>query len=378
MKIGILTLPLNVNYGGILQAFALQTTLVKMGHEVVVFDNKFVPCYKRVWYKQCLILLLRLLKSLVKPNVTVFEEKKIKKEYPKLTSNLSRFVEVHLSLEYVQRISSIDVSKYDAIVVGSDQVWRPQYIRSMWNSPVKDAFLCFTTSFEIKRISYAASFGDENWIGNDKKEMSCIASLLQKFDAISVREDTSVSICEKYFGVRPKLVLDPTLLLSGEHYKKLIKDIPFKGKGKILSYILDENEEKLSLINDIASARGLTEIKINMDFSNSVLPINKRILPSVEEWLACFRDAEFVVTDSFHACVFSIIFQKPFIVIANKARGLSRFTSLLSLLNLQSHLLFAPSDYDSNSDYNVSNECMGKLMHLRKESLDFLVNSLKE
>lgn len=79
MKIGILTLPLNVNYGGILQAFALQTTLVKMGHEVVVFDNKFVPYYKRVWYKQSLILLLRLLKSLVKPNVTVFEEKKNKK-----------------------------------------------------------------------------------------------------------------------------------------------------------------------------------------------------------------------------------------------------------------------------------------------------------
>lgn len=121
------------------------------------------------------------------------------------------------------------------------------------------------------------------------------------------------------------------------------------------------NDDKKKILNQVVGDKKLQIMEIDMNYSDLGLPLERRVLPSVENWLASFRDADFVVTDSFHACVFSILFNKPFVVIANKERGLSRFTSLLSQFNLQSHLLFSPSDYNSNSDYSLSNESMENL-----------------
>lgn len=378
MKIGILTLPLNLNYGGILQAFALQDVLRSMGHEVYVFDNDFVPIYKRPFYKQIAVYILRFVKKIVKHDIIIQREKLFEKEYPVLRKNITIFIDKYIHLKKIKTIDSIELNNFDVLIVGSDQIWRPQYISSMWKSKVEDAFLFFTLGSNIMRIAYAASFGIDSWPCHSKNEVKHISSILNEFIAVSVREKTSINLCQSTFKIKPSLVLDPTLLLTKDRYIEFIKDYPSLGDHKLLSYILDMNDDKKTILNQVVGDKKLQIMEIDMNYSDLGLPLERRVLPSVENWLASFRDADFVVTDSFHACVFSILFNKPFVVIANKERGLSRFTSLLSQFNLQSHLLFSPSDYNSNSDYSLSNESMEKLKQLRKASLNFLIKSLKK
>ena len=104
MKIGILTLPLNLNYGGILQAFALQDVLRRMGHEVYVFDNDFVPIYKRPFYKQIAVYILRFANKIVKHDVVIQREKLFEKEYPILRKNIAIFIDKYIHLKKIKGI----------------------------------------------------------------------------------------------------------------------------------------------------------------------------------------------------------------------------------------------------------------------------------
>ena len=149
MKIGILTLPLNLNYGGILQAFALQDVLRRLGHEVYVFDNDFVPIYKRPFYKQIVVYILRFVKKIVKHDIIIQREKLFEKEYPILRKNIVIFIDKYIHLKKIKTIDSIELNNFDVLIVGSDQIWRPQYISSMWKSKVEDAFLFFTLGSNV-------------------------------------------------------------------------------------------------------------------------------------------------------------------------------------------------------------------------------------
>lgn len=122
MKIGILTLPLNLNYGGILQAFALQDVLRSMGHEVYVFDNDFVPIYKRPFYKQIVVYILRFVKKIVKHDIIIQREKLFEKEYPILRKNLVIFIDKYIHLKKIKTIDSIELNNFDVLIVGSDQI----------------------------------------------------------------------------------------------------------------------------------------------------------------------------------------------------------------------------------------------------------------
>ena len=186
--------------------------------------------------------------------------------------------------------------------------------------------------------------------------------LITNFDAISVREDSGVKICKEEFDVDAIQVLDPTLLLKKEDYLSLIdQNEKSVNSGELLYYILDETDKKKQIIKQIANKLGLHPFSINEETENPVIPFDWRIQPPVEEWLQGFSNAKFVITDSFHACVFSIIFNKPFICIGNKQRGLSRFHSLLSMLCLQNRLVDL-KEYDienvlnSEIDWNIVNE----------------------
>ena len=131
-------------------------------------------------------------------------------------------------------------------------------------------------------------------------------------------------------------VLDPTMLLDVQDYVDLVKraDIP-KSKGTLLCYILDETESTTDLISRLASETGLVPFRGNSRVEDWSAPLAERIQPPVEQWLRGFMDAELVVTDSFHACVFSILFHKPFVVVGNKERGLARVKSLLKMFGLE-------------------------------------------
>lgn len=373
MRIGILTLPLHTNYGGILQAYALQTTLERMGHEVVVFDtpNKCpLPPFKDI--PKC--FLKRIIKKILGRNQKIFYEYyQNKKVIPVVSQNTQRFINSHIHRKEISDFKELDGESYDAIVVGSDQVWRPLYFIPGWRwQEIENAFLSFASKWNIKRLSYAASFGTDNWEYTDQQTRRCKA-LLQVFDAISVRETNGVTLCKKYFDIDSVHVLDPTMLLNELDYSIFFqKSNTPKSNGTLLNYILDENEKKRALIMHVANQKCLRAFSVTNPHENDeTKPLNERIKPSVEKWLRGFYDAEFVITDSFHACVFSILFKKQFVVVGNKERGLSRIESLLQCFGIENRIVedsvqvmrLPLIDYD---------KVYVKLEKYRKKSLEFL------
>ena len=334
MRIGILTLPLHTNYGGILQAYALQTVLERMGHDVCVIEKKRQPLRLPLW-KAPLSYGKRILKNLTGNPFPIFYEQKMNREEPIVGQNTDKFINKYIKRRIVDDFSDIKETDFDAIVVGSDQVWRPKY----FNDNIENAYLRFAEGWEIKRIAYAASFGTNEWEYTPEQTERC-AKLLKRFNAVSVREKSGVGLCREHFHIEAKHVLDPTMLLSADDYVKLfeVAGTP-KSSGTLLCYILDETPEKTALVNKIAEEKHLIPFRVNSKVENPMATLSERIQPSVEQWLRGFYDAKLVVTDSFHACAFSILFNKPFIVIGNTKRGISRFTSLLFMFGLMDRLI---------------------------------------
>lgn len=342
MKIGILTLPLHTNYGGILQAYALQTALQRMGHEVIVFDTRKtlkVPLSPMTYTKR---LGYKLFKD---KNTRIMQERYHNRTFPIIAQHTQRFAEKYINRYTIESLLKIDKNDFDAIIVGSDQIWRPIYFCGPFNAKTEDAFLAFTEGWDVKRISYAASFGVDSWEFTVEDTKKCKAAVAC-FDAVSVREDTAVIQCKEYLGVEAKHVVDPTMLLNKEDYVALIKqEHEPASKGTLFKYILDETPEKQTLVNNVAKELGLQPFAVKP--SDKGKP-EERIYPPITAWLRAFMDAEFIVCDSFHGAVFSIIFNKPFIVIGNKERGMSRFNSLLKMFSLEERMI---------TDFNNINVC---------------------
>ena len=369
MKIGILTLPLHTNYGGILQAYALQTVLERMGHEVVVFDKPYI--YEIPLWKKCLAYPKRAIcKYVLKRNAIVRWEKVASYNNITVRRNTQKFINKHIHRKEIKNYSELDANDYDAIVVGSDQVWRPKYFGA-----IENAFLAFTKKWDIKRIAYAPSFGVDTWEYDNKQTENCKA-LVKKFDAVSVREQSGVDLCKKYLDVDAEWVLDPTMLLNAEDYIKLFRDTNTpQSEGTVLDYILDRDDDKDTMIHKIAANTNLKPFRLNSRVEDPTAPLKERIQPAVEKWLRGFYDAKLVVTDSFHACVFSILFKKPFVVVANRERGLSRIESLLGYFGLTDRIVSNASEAMSLSDIDYD-AVYEKLEKMRVSSKSFLQKSL--
>lgn len=375
MKIGILTLPLHTNYGGLLQAYALQTVLESMGHKVVVFDT---PNKKEItdWSYPLTIAKRCVRKLLRRGGTKIFYERWFNKTYPIISRHTQEFVTKYINRLEIKQLKALSSGCFDALIVGSDQVWRPMYFTSMYKTKIEDAYLNFAKDWNIKRIAYAASFGTDEWEYTEKQTKEC-AKLLKLFNTVSTREDSGTMLCKKHFGVGAVQVVDPTMLLDKENYIKLFETASSpKSKGNLLCYILDETQEKLNIIDFVAKTKDLTPFKVNSKVDNQDLTTEERVQPPVETWLRGFYDADFVVTDSFHACVFSILFQKPFIIVGNKKRGLARFYSLLTTYGLQDCLA---SDVNSVKFPEIDwNSVMSKLNEKRLDALTILSNALNK
>lgn len=376
MRIGILTLPLHTNYGGILQAYALQTVLERMGHEVVVFDTPNKAYLPPLWKLPLSMTKRVLLKGLGKVD-RIFIEHHINKTRPVIAQYIQPFIDKHVNRKVIRKFTDLKSQDYDAIVVGSDQVWRAIYF-PMWGEKqdIENAYLSFTEGWNIKRISYAASFGTDDWEYTNEQTLRCKA-LLQMFDAISVRETNGINLCKKYFDVDSVQVLDPTLLLNKFDYSMFFQNANTpKSDGTLLNYILDETEESKIIISDVAKQKSLETFSVNNPYEHDESkPLSERIKPSVEKWLRGFYDAEFVVTDSFHACVFSILFKKQFVVIGNETRGMSRIESLLKMFEIEDRLVTSNFNVKTlpNIDYN---NVYSLLMNMRKNSINYLQEAL--
>ncbi len=331
MKICIITQPLHNNYGGILQAYALQRTLREMGHDVVT-DRYGAPHRRLSTPKR----LFKLASSYFRFYVLRSKRASLAKyqRFPKRHRQALKFAEFDRFVD--QYFRTIDLFKgrcnlrrsevecFDAFVSGSDQIWRTIY------SNVSVYFLDFTNRYNVKRVSYAASFGKDTIEEYSPRDIRRCREAAAYLDLVSVREQSGVGLCKEHFGVEAQHVLDPTLLLNSECYDQLLGDIS-KSAPALMSYILDVTEEKEEIVSQTSSALGLEVRKFSNQTNGSK--------PSIEQWIAAYRDAEFIVTDSFHGTVFSIIYQKPFVAISNAERGASRFLSLLSIFGLEHRLI---------------------------------------
>ena len=196
-------------------------------------------------------------------------------------------------------------------------------------------------------------------------------ALIQQFDLITVREKSAVNLVKDNFNKEAGFVLDPTLLLSKDDYSELFdgKDLP-NNKG-IYTYILDNNDWKDKVVETAKTTLGLPQFSNQHNEQHA----NTKKTPSIEGWIKGFADADFVITDSFHGTVFSIIFNKPFISLVNVGRGASRFESLLDELELMQRLV---EGYDKEKIVETilnpinKNSTALKLKALRKDSMSML------
>lgn len=342
MKVGVLTLPLHTNYGGNLQAYALVTVLKSMGHDawLIKWEKDRTP----LWKSPLTIakrLFLKYLKG--KKEIVVGSGIFDKRKRDAFEVNAKRFINRRISPQTKGFRSTralarhMDGYRFDVIVVGSDQVWRP-------SSNVADYFLGFLDGSRDtpRRVAYGASFGTDQWTFTPSQHQIC-AHHLKKFDAVSVREDSGVLMCLQHFGVQARHVIDPTMLLSHSHYLDLInyensRVLHCSGQG-LFVYVLDATSDKTSAVNSIANSLGLCSFSVAVPTKDSHSTFDLLAVPPVEDWLSGFQEADFVFTDSFHGCVFSIIFNKPFIAYGNNGRGLSRFKSLLRMFHLEDRLI---------------------------------------
>ena len=368
MKIGILTIPFNNNYGGYLQAYALMTVLKNVGHSPTVIMRR--QNRRRFALRAKLSFFIK----------NVFKTVKERRRYPYNLNqetlfkfrgkNMLTFVNRNIQpqtryLYTTEALHSQCNGSFDAYIVGSDQVWRPVYVKDI----VSNFFLDFVSEPYVKRISYGASFGSSTPEYTEVEKKVC-GSLLEQFDAVSVRESGALSVFEN-LGWRvnhPQVVPDPTMLLSKTHYKELIPSVNTKAKGSIFCYVLDKNDANTEIISTIQQ-RLQKHIYEIADIQKGYA-----VLPSIETWLSAIRDCDFVITDSYHGTVFSIIFNKPFLVCVNKNRGADRFTSLLETFGLENHTSLVYPDIDDHFDWAAVNSV---LEEKRKEGISFLEKALK-
>ena len=336
MRIAIITLPLHTNYGGILQAYALRKILMDMGHQCDVIDREEKLVMPPSW-KMPLVHMKRMLKNVFMfgKGPEVFRERRIRKEFPIVASEVLKFTGDLVSPRTVKKYSDLQLGEYDAFIVGSDQVWRPRYFGN-----IEDAFLKFTEKWNVRRIAYAASFGTDV-LEYTYEELEACTYLLKRFDGVSVREKGAVELCDEWFEREDAVhVLDPVMLPDAEHYSALASiagESP--AKGKVVTYILDESAEKKALVERVSgwTSSGIHDVSVNP--RDGSRPVEERVVPSMESWIGAFADAGFVVTDSFHGCIMSILFHKPFLVVGNASRGLSRVTSLLEMFGLEDRMV---------------------------------------
>ena len=383
MKIAIQTLVGHTNYGCILQAYALQTVLQRMGHEVVILNRREnYPSVKLFIYRIC-----SLIKCLCR--IYILRDKRyvlcnplnhayiVKKEESVDFSLMEQFVNEKLNYSPLFRSSRalkkyVDKQDFDCFIVGSDQVWREIYVPNIY-----DSFLGYLSKEnKAKKIAYAASFGtDDNPISTPK--LSACIDLLKRFNFISVREKTAVDICENVFSVKSVHVLDPTMLLSIDDYRMIFEaNTIYRSPGTLLTYVLDEKEYINNIIAQFSKQQNLVPFSVNaLEKVESLFYTYRQ--SSLEAWLRGFHDAEFVITDSFHACVFSILFNKPFVCLGNKSRGNARFESLLGMFGLRNRVVDEISKLESVFKTPIDwNQVNGIIKQQRKKSMFFLERAL--
>ena len=364
MKVSVITRHAITNYGSLLQALATQQVVEDMGYECEIIDYvrqdesyrehektllKSKPKWNSNFFLRCAYLVLRQPESILAG-----------KKFEKQRENY-----LNLSDRYNTRDSLMDNCPHaDVYMTGSDQVWGPTEDGTYDDN----YFLNFVK--EKKKIAYAGSFGRTE-ITEERKDL--FKKYLSDYSHVSVREDSAVEILRE-LGIKAVQVLDPTLLLDNTYWSKLTKDI--SGEKYILIYQLHNDKRLGEYAKKIAKEKGLKLIRVSASFHQINRPGKLVWCPSASEFLGYIKNADLMITDSFHGTAFAINFNTPFVeVLPNNKTG-TRNMSILSLTGLTDRIWrednadVADKPIDFSYANHVLSEMRIKSRSILKEMID--------
>ena len=321
MKVGIITFHRAINYGAVLQTYALKRKIDELGNNTKVID--YINLKEE---KSSKIIKTNSLKSLIGSLIKLkFSRQKNKK----FIIFRKKYLDLTPEIKNKDRIKDLD-KVFDLFFTGSDQVWN-------YNITGGDMTYLLDFASDDKKNSYAASFGVTEI---DKKYEKKYKNLLEKFSNISVREEMGKRIVNKLCNKEVYTVLDTTFLLEDIEWKKIAKS--YKEDKYVLIYLLTYSEQIYQLAEKLSMDFGLKIIVIAVDIKT--FKFNRKykyyLSAGPEEFLGLFMNAEYVITNSFHGTVFSLIFNKKLIVdyLSDKGKNI-RLENILKLFNLEDRVL---------------------------------------
>ncbi|GAB4318049.1 MAG: hypothetical protein Kow0019_19440 [Methanobacteriaceae archaeon] len=370
MKIAIITLNSAHNFGASLQAYALQKTLENLNFEVDIINYR----YKRIDniynpYRRTKRGPLDVKFYLSRLKLHLLDRYKIRKY-----NNYEKFMAEYFNLTapYKTINQLVDVEwDYDFYICGSDQIWNSHITRGL-----QPAYFLDFLPKNSKKIAYAASLGTDTIHEHD---IPIFKKYLHHIDCISVRERSSIKAIKECTDKPIHVTADPTLLLKKEDYDKLKIDPKFKDKDYIFVYLIDRNEELYKIAEKISQQENLPVV-----FSSPYLPpekVFKKQMGSVwdmgpREFLGVIANAKYVVTNSFHGNIFSILYQKPFISAPHFITS-ARVLEFLSAVNLKQVLFTDSKKFTSINDIEFDYEDVQKrVKDLKEKSINYLKKSL--
>ena len=362
MKVGVVTFHSANNYGATLQTWALQKVLKDYGldagvihYHPEVIDGLYDPMegkkgLKRQWKKFSL--------SLSSPGSL--------NRYDKFQSFLTKKFNLIGDFRTYEELCSAHLN-LDAYITGSDQVWNPVHIGGF-----NPAYYLDFAEPGAKKISYAASVGSDYIHPKYKEE---IRNSLSTYTGISVRESSVQEAVQELTEKPVKIVLDPTMLLVKEDYEEIKVTSKIK-EPYILVYMIEKNPEVMSFANNISISLGLPLIQRRQvnGLTNELPPF---YTANAGEFIGLIEGAAYVITNSFHGTVFSILYEKPFVSMLHSDTG-SRTVDLLTSIGLGSHILYDATDFQDFSMFNIERpkELRRQIEKLKRSSTEFLVSSL--
>lgn len=336
----------NYNYGANLVAYSLSKVVEKLGYKPYIINfDPFPP-----------------LDSITRYRTQAFLD--FRQDYLNLTPLYTSSSFLNETNDYI-----------DSFIVGSDQVWR----KTITKNNLKTYFLDFV-NWNKNCISYGASYGTNKFEGNYNEINDC-KLLLKKFSNVSVREKDAINITKELFDANSCLVLDPTLLLTKEDYNTLIlKENVTNKKGHIAIYTLFDQDENFNKeLKRLFPNKEILNIKTHSEYI-PLLDRKELVYNSIPNWINEIKNADYIVTDSYHGLLFSLIFEKDFICLGKNSSAKSRFDSLSELLggNISSRIIGSLSDVNTIStliklNYNDINK---NIQNEREKSLKFIKGSL--
>lgn len=354
MKVGILTYHRAVNAGAVLQAYALQETLVEMGYEAFVVDYN-LQCIENA-YKPLRKLDIRHPRGFLYELITSFVRKK----------RFNKFQEFNRQNLRVTELSNL--SYMDFAILGSDQIWNS----SICGGRLDPMFFNADKRYFAKQgIAYAASTMSVEKL--TPQDLDDFAEWLPKLKGIGVRESKLGRFIKNKFSIDVTDVLDPTLIASKTIFQKFIGDRPIVEKY-LLFYEVWHNDLVERKAREIATQKNLQFVSISgSDIRKAKADVIQVFSP--EDFVNYIYHADHVVTSSFHGTAFSLIFEKSFNVVCEEPHQAVRLKELLKIVGCDNLLTFKMESVDDTApDYSSVNE---KLSKLKNQSRQFLLNNIR-